>query len=136
MDQVARTVRSHENSYPPSNSICLVALRLQDYKYMTDYNSTFFEIVTRLKLCGMKIIEVEMLEKAFFTFHASNSYYNSNIDSANFLKYSKLISMLLIAEQTNELLLKNHDLRLTDSIVVPKAHASSNKSFDHSRDRG
>ena len=42
--------------------------------------------------------------------------------------------MLLTIEQTNELLLKNHDLRPIFFIVVPKAHVGSNKSFGHFRD--
>ena len=39
--------------------------------------------------------------------------------------------MLLIAEQTNELLLKNHDLRPADSKAFPEAHANSKKIIGH-----
>ena len=45
------------------------------------------------------------------------------------------ISILLIAKQTNDLMLKNHNLKPTRSIGVPEAHAGSNKSFGHSRGR-
>ena len=48
---------------------------------MVDYNSTFFDIVTRLELCGVKIIDTEMLEKNSPHFMLSISYCNSNIDN-------------------------------------------------------
>ena len=44
--------------------------------------------------------------------------------------------MLLTVVQTNELLLKNHNLRPSGSTIVPKAHASSDKSFSNSRGYG
>ena len=44
--------------------------------------------------------------------------------------------MLLTVEQTNELLLKNYDLRPTGSTVMPKTHVFSNKSFDYFRGHG
>ena len=39
--------------------------------------------------------------------------------------------MLLTAEQTNELLLKNHDLRPASSKALPEAHANSEKIIGH-----
>ena len=39
--------------------------------------------------------------------------------------------MLLTAEQTNELLLKNHDLRPAGSKALPEAHANSEKIIGH-----
>jgi hypothetical protein len=40
-------------------------------------------------------------------------------------KYSELISYLLIAEQNNELLIKNHQSRPTGSSPFPEANATS-----------
>ncbi|KAK2632601.1 hypothetical protein EUGRSUZ_L01342 [Eucalyptus grandis] len=48
-----------------------------------------------------------------------------------FVTYSELISVLLTAEQTNELLLKNHDLRHAGSKTLPKAHANFEKNTRH-----
>ncbi|XP_073121511.1 uncharacterized protein [Henckelia pumila] len=42
-----------------------------------------------------------------------------------FKKYSELISCLLVAEQNNELLMKNHQLRPTGSTPFPKANGTS-----------
>ncbi|CAN6541272.1 unnamed protein product [Malus baccata var. baccata] len=47
-------------------------LRIQDFKTVTEYNSAMFRISSQLKLCGETIIEEDMLEKTFSTFHASN----------------------------------------------------------------
>ncbi|CAM8969069.1 unnamed protein product [Rhodiola kirilowii] len=47
-------------------------LRLQDYKSVSEYNSAMFRITSQIKFCGDKIVEKEMLEKTFSTFHASN----------------------------------------------------------------
>ena len=47
-------------------------LRLQDFKSVSEYNSALFDIVSRIELCGVKLIETELLEKTFSTFHVSN----------------------------------------------------------------
>ena len=47
-------------------------LRLQDFKSVSEYNSTLFKISSQLKLCGENITNDDMLEKTFTTFHASN----------------------------------------------------------------
>jgi hypothetical protein len=47
-------------------------MSLQDFKSVSDYNSALFKIRSQLKLCGEKVIDVDMLEKTYTTFHASN----------------------------------------------------------------
>ncbi|XP_056168392.1 uncharacterized protein LOC115667228 [Syzygium oleosum] len=56
---------------------------------------------------------------------------DSNTGQRQFDTYSELISVLLTAEQTNELLLKNHDLRPAGSKALPEAHANSEKNTGH-----
>ncbi|XP_031280998.1 uncharacterized protein LOC116139472 [Pistacia vera] len=85
-------------------------LRLQDYKSISEYNAALFGIVSKLRLCGEKIIEENMLEKAFSTFHPSNMLLQQQYKEHNFKKYSELISCLLVVEQNNELLLRNHQI--------------------------
>ncbi|XP_026377617.1 uncharacterized protein LOC113271908 [Papaver somniferum] len=48
-------------------------LRLQDFKSVSAYNSTLFQIVSRLKLCGETVTDADLLEKTYSTFHASTS---------------------------------------------------------------
>ncbi|XP_056164084.1 uncharacterized protein LOC130137324 [Syzygium oleosum] len=106
-------------------------LRLQDFKSVSDYNSALFDIVSRLELCGIKLTDAELLEKTFSTFHASNIVLQQQYRQRQFATYSELISVLLTAEQTNEFLLKNHDLRPAGSKALPEAHANSEKITGH-----
>ncbi|XP_024190504.1 uncharacterized protein LOC112194507 [Rosa chinensis] len=88
-------------------------LRLQDYNSVIDYNSTMFRITSQMNLCGEPITQEMMLEKTFSTFHASNMVLQQQHRERGFTKYSDLISCLLVAEQNNELLMKNHQYGLT-----------------------
>ena len=90
-------------------------LRLQEYKSVSEYNSAMFRITSLLLLCGEKVTDEEMLEKTFSTFHASNVLLQQQYREKGFKKYSKLISCLLVAEQNNELLMKNHEARPSGS---------------------
>jgi len=67
-----------------------------------------------------------MLEKIFPTFHASNMLLQQQYRESKFTTYSELISCLIVAEQINELLLKNHQYsRSTDSTTFPEANETS-----------
>ena len=85
-------------------------LRLQDFKSVSEYNSTLFKISSQLKLYEEKITDENMLEKTYTTFHASNVLLQQQYRECKFTKYSELISCLIVAEQNNELLLKNTSL--------------------------
>ncbi|KAM1285819.1 hypothetical protein ACFX2J_028346 [Malus domestica] len=83
-------------------------LRIQDFKTVAEYNSAMFRITSQLKLCGETITEEDMLEKIFSIFHASNILLQQQYRERDFIQYNQLISVLLVAEQNNELLMKNH----------------------------
>ena len=85
-----------------------INLRLQDFKSVIEYNSALFKMSSKLKLCGEDITNEDMLERTFSTFHPSNVLLQQQYRERNFRKYSELISCLLVAEQNNKLLLKNH----------------------------
>ena len=99
-------------------------LRLQDFKSVSDYNSALFKINSQLKLCGENITDENMLEKTYTTFHTSNVLMQQQYREHRFTKYSELITCLLVVEQNNELLLKNHQSRLTGSILLPEVNAT------------
>ena len=65
-----------------------------------------------------------MLEKTYTTFHASNMLMQHQYREHRFTKYYELIACLLVAEQNNELLLKNHQSRPTGSISLPEVNAT------------
>ena len=88
-------------------------LKLQDFKTVSEYNFALFKINFQLKLCEEKIIEEDMLEKTFTTFHAFNVLQQQQYQENRFTKYYELISCLLVFEQNNELLMRNHQSRPT-----------------------
>ncbi|XP_074374557.1 uncharacterized protein LOC141714964 [Apium graveolens] len=99
-------------------------LRLQDFKTVSEYNSALFKISSQLKLCGENITNADMLEKTYSTFHASNVLLHQQYREKGFTKYSDLISCLLVAEQNNKLLMKNHESCPTGSCPFPEANAA------------
>ncbi|XP_050150472.1 uncharacterized protein LOC126625414 [Malus sylvestris] len=76
-------------------------------------------------LCGDTITEEDLLEKTFSTFHASNVLLQQQYRARGFTEYNQLISVLLVAEQNNKLLVKNHQSRPTGSAPFPKVNAVS-----------
>ena len=99
-----------------------IHLRLQDFKSVSEYNSAMFRISSKLKLCGEKITDEDMLEKTYSTFHASNMLLQQQYREKGFKKYSELITCLLVAEQNNEFLIKNHEICPTDASLFPKVN--------------
>ncbi|XP_020242801.1 uncharacterized protein LOC109821017 [Asparagus officinalis] len=110
-------------------------LRFQDFKSVTEYNSTLHRIVSQLKLCKQNITEDELIKKTLSTFHASNLVLQQQYRTKNYSKHSELISALLVAEKHNQLLMRNHNSRPVSSQAVPEAHAT-NQSNTHGRGHG
>ncbi|XP_068308656.1 uncharacterized protein [Pyrus communis] len=100
-------------------------LRIQDFKSITEYNSAMFKISSQMKLCGETIIEEDMLEKFFSTFHASNVLLQQQYRERGFIEYNHLISVFFVAKQNNELLMKNHQSRPTGLKSFPEVNADS-----------
>ena len=78
------------------------------------------------------VSEIDMMEKTFSTFHASNVLLQQQYREKGFKNYFELISHLLVAEQNNDLLLKNHENRPTGSEPLPEV----NEAYAHHARRG
>ena len=111
-------------------------LCLQDYKTVSEYNSAMFRISSQLKLCGEKVTDEDMLEKTFSTFHASNLLMQQQYREKGFKKYSQLMSCLLVAEQNNELLMKNHEARPTGFAPFPEVNVTAYQPHNQIQGRG
>ncbi|KAF8062840.1 hypothetical protein N665_1193s0004 [Sinapis alba] len=103
-------------------------LRIQDYKTVDEYNSALFKIVSKMKLCGEIVTDKQMLEKTFSTFHASNVLLQQQYREKGFKTYGEFISCLLLAEQNNELLMRNSEMRPPGSKPLPEAHNASKET--------
>ncbi|KAK6141942.1 hypothetical protein DH2020_024315 [Rehmannia glutinosa] len=110
-------------------------LRLQDFKSVADYNSALFKIESRLALCGTKLSEYDKLEKTFSTMHKSNIVLQQQYRQRQFKTYS-CYNIISSTEKTNELLLRNHDLRPSGFNAVPEAHVNSGRGGARFRGRG
>ncbi|KAK9700204.1 hypothetical protein RND81_08G223400 [Saponaria officinalis] len=93
-----------------------------------------FRITSQLKLYGEKITDMDMLEKTYSTFHANNVVLQTQYREKGFTKYSELIFCFLVAEQNNELLMKNHESRPTGSTPLPEANVTSYNEKGNYRD--
>ncbi|PIN21178.1 hypothetical protein CDL12_06119 [Handroanthus impetiginosus] len=111
-------------------------LKLQDFKSVSEYNSAIFKISSQLKLCVENITDKDLLEKTFSTFHASNVLLQQQYCEKGFKKYSELISCLLVAEQNNELLMRNHEIRPTGSTPFPEVNAMLYNNFERGNKHG
>lgn len=111
-----------------------IHLRLQDFKLVGEYTSAMFRITSLLKLCGENITKKDMLEMTYSTFYASNMLLQQQYWERGFRKYFRFISCLLVAEQNNELLKKNHQSRPTDFVPFPEINAASFKNNKRNRD--
>jgi hypothetical protein len=65
-----------------------IHFRLQDFKYVGEYNFAMFRITSELKLCRGKNNDEDILEKIFFTFHALNLLLQQQYRERGFKKYS------------------------------------------------
>ena len=83
-----------------------------------------------------KVTEEDMLEKTFMTFHASNVLLQQQYRERRFTKYLELISYLLMVEQNNELLLKNHQSCPTGSMSLYEANATFVETLGHKQGCG
>ncbi|XP_076939715.1 uncharacterized protein LOC143608596 [Bidens hawaiensis] len=113
-----------------------VNLRFQDFQSISEYNSAMFRITSQLILCGQNITDEDMMEKTFATFHASNVILQQQYRERGFTKYCDLISYLLVAEQNNELLMKNHETRPVGTAPFPEANVAAYNDKNGSRGRG
>ncbi|XP_015159716.1 uncharacterized protein [Solanum tuberosum] len=88
----------------------------------TGLNERYDHLKATLKLCGEYIKDEDMLEKTLTSFHASNLVIQQQYRERGIKKYSELISCLLVTEQHNTLLLKNHEACPTGTAPLPKAN--------------
>ncbi|XP_074328320.1 uncharacterized protein LOC141666225 [Apium graveolens] len=95
-----------------------------------------FKITSQLKFCGENISDNDTLEKTYSTFHDNNMLLQQQYRERGFIKYYELMSVLLLAEQNNELLMKNHQARPTGSTPFPKANMVTSNEFGQNNQFG
>ena len=77
----------------------------------------------------------DILEKTFFTFHASNVLLQQQCREKGFKKYSELISCLLMDVLNNELLMKNNEFCPTGSTPFLEVNVTTHNSYNYGQTR-
>ncbi|XP_073138789.1 uncharacterized protein [Henckelia pumila] len=136
---IGNTIKDENNESPQNRANAMIFLRhhLHDslkIEYLTikdplDLWNNFKRDIaikrcSQLKLCEEKITDDDLLEKTYSTFHASNVLLQQQYREKDFKKYSELISCLLVAQQNNELLMKNHEIRPTGANPFPEVNVA------------
>ena len=78
---------------------------------MNEYSSKFCTTRSLLKFRKKDLTETDRLEKTFLTFYASNMPIQQQYRERKFTNFSELITIMLITEKNNSLLMKNHQSR-------------------------
>ena len=127
-----------KNIILPKAQYDLMRLRLQDFELVNNFTSALFKTCSKLLLYWEKITDEDMLENTFSIFHISNMLLQQRYQERGFKKYYELISCLLVTEQHNELLMKNHKSRPTRATTFSKANVilSNNHGWGRGHDRG
>lgn len=110
-------------------------LRFLDYKSVGDYNSAMFGIPFRMILCGEKVSDYDMIEKTLSTFHPVNVILQQQCRAKGYTRYSKLMQVLLVAEQNIELVMMNHLFRPPGSAPLLEVNVATSGD-DNWRGRG
>ena len=145
-DSLVERFDHHKRVLLPQASHEWKNLRFSDFKTLSEYNSTLYRIASMLKYCEHPVTDAEMIELTLSTFHPSNIILQQQYRERNFKRYSDLSVVLSLAEQHNDLVWKNHNMRPigsqaireTHSIKthVPEAHAVENKGRGNYNNRG
>ncbi|XP_068304198.1 uncharacterized protein [Pyrus communis] len=83
-------------------------IHFQDFKSVNAYNFEVCRIRSLLKFCNETLTEEDLRKKTYSTFSASNIVLQRQYRAQKFTKFSNLISILLLAEKQNQLLMKNY----------------------------
>jgi transposase InsO family protein len=85
------------------------AIRFMDFKNVSDYSRTLFNVSQQLESCGKHAIctDVEKIHKTLSTFPAESCVLSAQYANMNFQTFNDLQTHLIIAENSQTLLMKN-----------------------------
>ncbi|KAL6598816.1 hypothetical protein ACP70R_046076 [Stipagrostis hirtigluma subsp. patula] len=111
-------------------------LCFQDFKTVEDYNTALYGITTRMKLCGLKIKDKDLIEKTLSTFHPKLTYISRQYKNDNYEKYVYLSNAMQQDQGEDETIMQNHLSRPTGTVAPPEANATSFKNKNDIKGKG
>lgn len=100
-------------------------LHFPDFKTVVAYNSDMHKLISKLRFYNQEVTEADMIEKILCTLHPNMRILQRQYHNAKYLKYSKLMHNLLEVGKHAELLMENHQIRLTGTMVALEAYANA-----------
>jgi hypothetical protein len=97
-------------------------LRLQDFKYIGEYNHVVHKICVKLRFCEKELFKADKIEKTLQTMLPSDRILQHQYRAKNYQTYSDLIHDLLQAKKHDELTLINHHQCSVGSAPVLEVH--------------
>jgi hypothetical protein len=85
-----------------------IHLRLQDYKFIGDYNHIVYKICAKLQFYEKEPSDEDKIEKTLTTMLPSDRVLKHQYRVRNYQHYSELIQDLLQSEKHDELTMRNH----------------------------
>ncbi|BBG96653.1 Disease resistance protein CC-NBS-LRR class family [Prunus dulcis] len=125
---LGQTIVDENNASPEENAKAMIFLRRHIHEALKSEYVVVDEPLVLWKALGERYDHQKTmtLPRARYEWtHLRFQDYKSVSEHSSFKKYSELVSCLLLAEQNNELLLKNHQSRPTGSAPLPEINAAS-----------
>ncbi|XP_070665140.1 uncharacterized protein [Malus domestica] len=120
------TIREESRSSSQDRAKAMIFIRRHlDEALKSEYLTVEDSITSQMKLCEDTITEEILLEKTYSTFHANNVLLQQQYRARGYTEYNQLISVLLVAEQNDEILMRNHHSRPIGSAPFPEVNAAS-----------
>ncbi|KAL6661794.1 hypothetical protein ACP70R_001178 [Stipagrostis hirtigluma subsp. patula] len=111
-------------------------LRFQDFKTIEDYNTALYGITTRMKLCGLKLEDKDLIEKTLSTFHPKLTYISRQYKKDNYKKYVDLSNAMQQNQGEDETIMQNHLSRPTGTVATLEENATSFKNKKDIKGKG
>jgi hypothetical protein len=102
-----------------------IHLRLQDYKFIGDYNDVVHKFCAKLQFCVKEPSDEDKIEKTLTTILPSDRVLKHQYCAQNYQHYSELIQYLLQVEKHDELTMRNHHQRHVGTAPLPDVNYSS-----------
>jgi hypothetical protein len=102
-----------------------VHLRLQDYKFIGDYNHDVHKICAKLRFYEKEPSDEDKIEKTLTTMLSSGRVLNHQYRAQNYQHYVELIQDLLQTEKHDKLTMRNHHQHPIGMAPLPEVNYSS-----------
>ncbi|KAL6621207.1 hypothetical protein ACP70R_033639 [Stipagrostis hirtigluma subsp. patula] len=127
-----RTIKPKDDKdkYTPAEQVVKIENTIEDY------NTALYGITTRMKLCGLKLEDKDLIEKTLSTFHPKLTYISRQYKKDNYKKYVDLSNAMQQNQGEDETIMQNHLSRPTGTVATLEENATSFKNKKDIKGKG